>query len=83
MSYFKNLWNDFWGIAYEVETSEPVEKYLTQDDVNSKDVTNFEQDVRIDVRKAHFHLVGTLAPWEVLMMYVIALEKRVKELESK
>ena len=83
MNPLKKIWNCFVGNAPEVETSEPVYRYLNQDDVNSKDVANFEQDVRIDVRKANFNLVGTLAPWEVLMMYVIVLEKRVKELESK
>lgn len=57
----------------------------TQDAVNHSAI-DFEMFVRTDVAKAEGNAWikgGGSSPWDVVASYVIALEKRVKELESK
>jgi len=59
---------------------------LTTVDAVINGAIDFEMFVRTDVAKSEGNAWikgGGSAPWDVVAAYVIALEKRVKELESK
>jgi hypothetical protein len=42
---------------------------------------SFENGLKLNVLMANNNLVGASAPWEVVMAYLIALERRVADLE--
>ena len=42
---------------------------------------SFENGLKLNVLMANNNPVGYCAPWEVVMAYLIALERRVAELE--
>lgn len=53
---------------------------LIQDAIFTKD---FESSLKNKVNKANGNRPGDLAPWEEVMAYVIALERRVATLERE